>query len=184
VLQHTTIGENQSPEVSSLSSSVSSHPQEEQTKHGDIGIYTNVDGLPLLSRGPVNPIHPSVNPIICKLMQWYLEFLTIEVSLVCHVPFSKQHWKCKMSDSSNATINEKIPCLGASVFVCDERNRVGDLSDMLPHFIIYPLYCQASLIPPIPKSLDIPSSDSNTGNCGADPNLKSQHLDYISICKD
>ena len=112
-LQRTFICEDLSPGVSSLSSSVSTHHQEEQKKHRGDEIHTNMDEFPLLSRGFDNPILPSAKANLRKLVKCCLEFLTIVDSLACLVPFPKRPFRRQITDSNNATIDYKIPLLGA-----------------------------------------------------------------------
>jgi len=71
---------------------------------GDV-IYTNLDKVPLLGWGFVDPILPSANVILCKLPKCCLEFWTIEDSLVCHVPLPTRLQRCPKTDSSNTTID-------------------------------------------------------------------------------
>jgi len=141
-----------------------------------------VHEFPLLSLGLFEPILPSVKANLRELVQCCLEFLTIEVSLVCHVPFSKRPFGLQFTDSSNATIGEEIPLLGAGALSVDDAHGLGNLPDALPHFIIYPLCCQAILILPNPHGFCCPLADSNTSVLGPDVDLKSRHLDCISIC--
>jgi len=141
-------------------------------------------GFPLLSRGFFERIIPSANANLHELVQCCLEFLTIVVSLVCHVPFPKRPFTLQFTDSSNATIDKEIPLLGAGALLVDDAHGLGNLPDALPHFIIHPLCCQATLILPNPHGFCCPLADSNTGVLSPDTDLKSQRLDCISICDD
>jgi hypothetical protein len=182
--QHTFGGEGLRPEVPSSSSSGSTHHQEEQKKHWGDEIQTNVHKFPPLSWGFFEPNLPSAKAYLHELVQWCLEFLTIEVSLVCHVPFPKWPFALQFPDSSNAMINYEITLLGAGALVVDDAHGLGNLPDVLPHFIIHLLCCQATLILPNPHGFCCPLADSNTGVLGLDVDLKSQHRDCISICDD
>ena len=81
-------------------------------------------------------------------------------------------------------IDYEIPLLGAGALLVDDGHALGNLPDTLPDFIIYPLYCHATLILPNPGGFCCPLADSNTGVLGRDADLLSRHMDYISICKD
>jgi len=95
VWQHTVIGEDPWPEVSSWLSSVSTCYQEEQTKHQGDEIHTNVHEFPLLSRCSFEPILPWAKTNLPELVHYCLEYLTIEVCLVCHVSFPKQPFRLR-----------------------------------------------------------------------------------------
>jgi len=58
-------------------------------KHRGDDIHTNVHEFPLLSWGFFEPIPPSAKANMYEIDQSCLEFLSIEVSLVCPVPFEK-----------------------------------------------------------------------------------------------
>ena len=165
-------------------SSGSTHHQEEEKKHRGDEIHTNVHECPLLSRVFFEPNLPSVKANLRELVQCCLDFLTIEVGLVCHVPFSKGPFGLQFTNSSNAMIDWEIPLLAAGALLVDEAHGLGNLPDALPHFIIHPLCCQATLILPNPHGICWPMADSNTGVLGPDVDLKSRHLDCISICDD
>ena len=156
---------------SSLLSSVSTHHQEEQMKHQGYEIHTNMHEFSLLSRGFFALNLPSAKANLCELVQCCLEFLTIEVSLVCHVLFPKQLFRCQICDSSNATIDWEIPSLGAGSLLVDDAHGRGNLPDALPHLIIYLLCCQATLILTNPHGFCCPLADSNTGVLGPDTDL-------------
>jgi hypothetical protein len=74
--------------------------------------------------------------------------------------------------------------LVAGALLVDDAHGLGNLPDALPHCIIYPLCCQATLILPNPTGFCCTLADSNTGVLGPDADLKSRHLDCISICDD
>jgi len=90
--------------VCSLSSSVSTHYQEEQKKDQGDEIHSNVQEFPLLSRHLVDPILQSATAILCELVLRGLESLTIEDSVLCHLPFPKLPFRRQITDLSNATI--------------------------------------------------------------------------------
>jgi hypothetical protein len=77
-----------------------------------------------------------------------------------------------------------IPLLGASALLVDDAHGLGNVWYMLPHFIIYPLCCQATLIMPNPHGFCCPVADSNTGTLGPDVDMYSRHVDCISIWDD
>jgi hypothetical protein len=110
----------------------------------------------LLGRSSFKPILPSAKANLCELVQFCLEFLTINVSLVCHELFPKRQSRLQMTDSCNATIDQAIPLLWASSFIVDDAHGLVNVPDVLPHFIIYPLCCQATFILPNPHGLRCP----------------------------
>jgi len=154
--QHTFIGEDRWPEVSSSLSSVCTHHQEEQRNHRGDGIHTNVHEFLPVSRGCFQPILPSAKANLRELIQCCLEFLTIEESLACHVPFPKRHFRHQMTDLRNATIDWEILSLVAGTLLVDDSHGLGNLPDALPHFVFYPLCCQATLLLPNPHGFCCP----------------------------
>jgi len=127
---------------------------------------------------------PSAKANLCKLVQCCLYFLTIEVSVVCHATYSKRTFRRKITDLSNPTINFQIPLLGAGPLFVDDAHGLGNLPDALPHFMIYLLCCQATLILPNPHGFCCPLADSITGVLSPDGDLYSRNVDCISICND
>ena len=81
-------------------------------------------------------------------------------------------------------IDYAIPLLGAGALLVDDAHVLRNLPDALPHFIIYPLCCQATLMLPNPDGFCFSLAGSNTGILGPDADLKSWHLDCISIFND
>ena len=120
--------------VSSLLSSVSTHHQEEQKEHQGNEIHTNIDKFAVLtSSGFINPRLPPAKANFCKLFQCWLEFLTIQDSLVYHVPFLKQPSQHQITDLSNAMINLEILLLrGCHLLVADTPG-LGNIPDALEH---------------------------------------------------
>ena len=104
-LQHTFISEDLLPEVPSLSSSGATHHQEEQMKHWGNEMHTNGHSFPLRSRGFFKPVLPSAKDTFRELVVCCPEFMTNQVSLVCHVPFPHQPFRLQFTDSSDATID-------------------------------------------------------------------------------
>jgi len=74
--------------------------------------------------------------------------------------------------------------IGAGSLLVDDAHGLGNLPDALPHFIIHPLCCQATLILPNAHGFRCPLADSNTGVLGPGTDMKSRHLDSIRICDD
>ena len=81
-------------------------------------------------------------------------------------------------------IDYEIPLLGAGALLVDDAHGLGNLPDALPHIIIHPLCCQATLILPNPHCFCCAFADSNTGVFGPDVDLTRRHLDCISIFDD
>jgi len=103
------------PAVSSSSSSESTQHQEEQKKHWCDEIHTNMHEVHFLSRGLVELILPWVKANLRELVQCCLDFVTLEVSLGCHEPFSTRPVWPQITDSGNTTFDFGIPLLGARV---------------------------------------------------------------------
>jgi len=182
--QCTFIGEAQSHEVFSCWPSLPTPHQEDQKKHWGEEVHMKVDYFPHFSQGFVDPLLSSANDNLGKLVSGSLEFLTIEVRLVCQVPFPKWCFRLQITDSSNATIDLEIPFLWASSLLVADAHGLGNLPDALPHFIIFPLCYQATLLLANPHGFHCPLADSNTSVLGPDVDLLSRHLDCISICND
>jgi len=181
--QHTLIRENLCPEVCSSLSSVSTNHEEMQKKHWCNEMHTNLHKFPRLSPGFMASILSSVMVNLWELGHCCLEFLTIEVSLVCHVPFPNWPFRRQITELSNATIDQEIQVLGAGVFLVD-GSELGNLPDVLSHCIICPLCSQATLILPNPHGFCCTLTDCNTGIPGPDTDWLSYHLDCITICDD
>jgi hypothetical protein len=101
----TCISDDLLPEAPSSSCSGSTNHQEKQKKdRGDI-INTNVHEIRLLSQGFCQLTIPLAKANLRNLVQCYLQCLTMDVSLVCHVPFPMHPFGLPFTVSSNATIN-------------------------------------------------------------------------------
>ena len=100
------------PEVISLSSSVSTHHQEEQKKHRGDETYTNVHEFPLPSRGLVDYSLPSAKANLCEHVKCCPQFLNIEDSLVYHVPFPKQPLDARSLIGVMQRLSRRSHCLG------------------------------------------------------------------------
>lgn len=61
---------------------------------------------------------------------------------------------------------------------------LGHLPDMLPHFIIFPLCCQATHLLPNSHGFCCPLANSNTWILGPQGDCLYPHLDCIGICDD
>jgi hypothetical protein len=171
VSQCTVNSEDLWPEVCPSSSSWSRHHQEEHKDHWGDEIATNVHMFPLRSQGFVHLILPFPRANLRKILPCCLEFRTIEVSLVCHVLFPKPPYRLQIADSGSTSINKKIPLLGASTLLVDDAQGLGNLTDPLPHFIIYQLFCPATHIMPNCHGFCCRLADSNTGILSADTDL-------------
>ena len=158
------------PEVSFSWASVYTHHQEKQLKHQNDEIPTNVDQFPGQRRGYFEPILPLAKAILHQLVHCCVEFLTIKVTVVSHVLFPKRPFECQITDSINATIDQGISLLRANALLFDVAQGLANLPEALPHFIIYPLCCQATLIMPSPHGVGWPLADPNTGVLGPDAN--------------
>jgi len=134
-------------------------------------IHTMVHKWLILNRGFFEPTLSLVKANLHELVQCCLEFLTMKVSLVCHVPFPKRPSRLQITDSSNATINWKIPSLRAGASLVDDAHGLGNLPDAHPHCIIYPLCCQATIILPNAHGFCCPLADCNTGILSPDGDL-------------
>jgi len=86
-------------------SSEFTHHQEEHEKHRGAELHTHMNKVPLLSRGFLELSFPSAKVNLRKLLQCSLDFLTIGVSLVCHVPSQKWSFQLQITDSSKAMID-------------------------------------------------------------------------------
>ena len=86
-------------------SSGSTHHDAEQMKHRGDEIHTNLQQFPLRSRDFFDPIHPLAKANLQDLVQCFLEFLTMEISLACHVPLPKRPFRLQFTDWSDATID-------------------------------------------------------------------------------
>jgi hypothetical protein len=140
-----------------------------------------VHEFPLLFRGCFKPILPSATAKLRIHVQCCLGCLTIEVSLVCHFAFLIRPVRLQFTDSSNATIDSEIPLFGAGTLRVDNFHGLGNRPDMLPHYIIYPLCCPATIITPNLHDSCYPLADSKNGVFGPDADLKSRHLDCLTI---
>jgi len=129
-----------------LSSSGSTHHHEEQWKHKGNEFCSNVHKFLLVSWGFFKRIISLVKANIRKFGQCCLEVLTIQVSHVCIVPFSKRPFTLQITDLSNTTIDYKISLLRAGALLVDDAHGLGNFRESLLHFIIHPLCCQATLI--------------------------------------
>jgi len=89
----------------------------------------------LLIWGFFKPILLFAKDNLHELAQCCLEILTIEVSLVCHVPFQSRIFRCQITDSSNTTIDLEIPLLEAGTVNVDDGHGLGNLPDTLPHLL-------------------------------------------------
>jgi len=74
--------------------------------------------------------------------------------------------------------------LGASALLVADAHRLGNLPDELPHLIIFPLCCLATLLLPNPNGMCSRLADSNYGVLGPDMVLSSWHRDCIGNCND
>jgi len=101
----TFLGEDLSPEVFFFASSVSGHHQEEQMKYQGDEIYTHMKQFSLLSADFIDSILPFIKVNLGNLVQCYIEFVTIEVSLFCHVPFPKQPFRHQITYSNNTIVD-------------------------------------------------------------------------------
>jgi len=92
--------------VSSWLFAVSKQHQKEQKMHWGDEMHSNMDEYALLRQGFVNPILPSVKANLSEriMIMCCHEFLTIEGSLVCHVPLPKWSLRCQITDPSNPMI--------------------------------------------------------------------------------
>lgn len=178
------ISENLRSEVSSLSSSVHTHPQEKQKKHLGNEIHTHIHLCHCVSCGYVEPVLPPVKAYLRELNNCQLDFLIPEVSFIRHLPFSKRPFRGQITDSSNAIINYEIPVFRAGILHLDDAHRLVNLPDALCHFIILLLCCVATLILPNPHGICCTMADSNTSILSKDANLQSCHLGCGSICND
>jgi hypothetical protein len=68
-------------------------------------------------------------------------------------------------------INQGIPLVGAGTLLGDDAYGLGTLADVLPHFIIYPLCGQTTLIQQNPNAPCCTLADSHTGNFGAEEDV-------------
>ena len=165
-------------------SCVSTHHQQEQMKHRGDDIHSNMHEVPLLSCSFLEPILPSAQANLRKLVPRCLESLTVEVCLVCYVPFSKQPFRHQITDLSKAKINYEIPLLGAGALLVDDAHGLGYLPDALHDIIVHPLCCRAPPVLPNRHGFCCPLADFTTFILGPDADLASQHLHCIRICDD
>lgn len=71
-----------------------------------------------------------------------------------------------VTGSSDATMNWEVPLLGACAYLVTDAHGLGTLPEALPHFIIFPLSCQPTLLLPNPHDFCCPLADSNNGILG------------------
>jgi hypothetical protein len=116
-------------------------------------------------------IPASAHADICELVQCCLAYLTIEVSRVCCVQYPQRSFRRHISNRHNATFDQEIPLLGASVLVVAESYRLGNSPDMLPNLFIFLLRCQVTVSLPSPHGFCCPMENSNTGVHGSDSDL-------------
>jgi hypothetical protein len=103
--QPTFLSTDLSPEVSFFSSSGSGHHEEEQMKYQGYEKQTHMNKFSLLIAGFINPILPFIMANLRNLVQYYIEFVTIKVSLFCHVPFAKQPFRHQITVSNNTIVD-------------------------------------------------------------------------------
>jgi hypothetical protein len=139
----------------------------------DVGneINTNVHEVTLRTQCIFESILPSVKANLLKVVQCWLVFLITEIGHVCHQPFPKQSFRLQITDSNHVTMDYEIPLLGVSTLLVDDAHELGNLPDTLPHFIIYPLCCQATLLLLNRHGFCCLSADYNTGVLGPDTDL-------------
>jgi hypothetical protein len=182
VLQCTVIGESLLTMVISCPFSVSTHNQQAQMKYRVHEIHINVDELTDHSWHFVHLIICSVNVNLDQPVKWSIELLSIEDSPVCYVPFPQQSVVCQITDSSKATINQELPLLGAGPKHAVDADRLRSLPDVLPHLIIFPLCCYASLLISNLNCLSCKLVQPHTGVLSPQEYLLNWHRDCISIC--
>jgi hypothetical protein len=108
---------------------------------------------------------------IGELIECYREFLTTEASHVCNVLFQLEPCRHEISDLGYFTIDCDIQLLGAVDLIIIGTYGLWNLPHMLCRFIIFPLYCQATLLLPKPHGVSHPLADSNTSICSPDATL-------------
>jgi hypothetical protein len=151
-------------------------------KHWGDEIHTNTDEWLCHSHGLFGPNCFPVNANLRELVECFLELLTIEFSLVCHVPLAKRPFRGQITDLIGAGIKYEISLVGASALLVDYAHGLGNQPDALTHCIIYPLRCQATLILSNPYGVCGLLADSNTSDLGPDGDMLSRNLDCNSIC--
>jgi hypothetical protein len=131
--------------------------------------------------GFFEPILHVAKANLSELVWCCLEFLTIEVSLIWHVAFSDQRFKFQSTDSHNATIDLDIPLLRAPTLLVADSHGLGNIPDLLPHFMFCPLCCQSTLNLANPHGFCCLLADYSTSFLGPDEDLDSGHLDCMRI---
>ena len=164
-----------------MSSSVSTNKRAEQKNQRDEEFHNNMHEIPCPREGLIDHIPPSVTANIHKLIRSSLQFLSFLISLVCYLLCPMRGFRLGITVSNNTTIDKMIPSLLAGVLLVTDTHGLCYLRDMLPHFIISPLCCQATIILPNPHGFSCSLADSNRGILSPDMDLLSSNLDSITI---
>jgi len=96
---------------------------------------------------------------------------SIDVTLVCLVPFGKQPVRGQITDLINPMIDQVIALVVAGTLLVDQALGLGNVPDTLPHLIIRLLRCQGALILPNPHGFcylwltPIPAFFAQTQTC-------------------
>jgi len=147
-------------------------------------IHTNVQKSHLRIPGFVDALLSSAKASLCKLVQRCNEFLKIEDSFVSQVQLPMRPSRHQVTDSSNVTIDSDIPLRRAGTFAIAYVHGLDSVTDMLPHFIMFPLGCEVTLHLWNPHGFCCLLADSNTSVRSPDFDILRQNMDYITNCDD
>lgn len=172
------------PKVGTMLSSVSTNYQKDLTKHRGDEIHTKFCYILIVSRCFINQIFPITKTTLREYLKWWLEFLPIQESIVCHVLSSTRPCRWESANLTNAASTEETPSYGVSTQLEVDGQWLGNLAETLPYLIIFPLCCWATLLLPNDPLFSYLSANSNCGMLSWMRNLLCQYRNSIRICDD
>jgi len=110
-------------------------------------VFVIADGLQFIGLGvPTVSYDYEVTANLREHVHCCINILTIEVSVVCHQLCRMRPCRLQNIDLINPMIDWKIPLLMAGALLDHQAHGLGNIPDAVPHFNIFLLYCQATLI--------------------------------------